>query len=68
MEGNANEEKMLRLRYLAVLLVCVCTGHQVSASAVVVEVRHGDFEDECGVYPPCRNTRPSLVSRRNTEL
>ena len=56
---------MLRLRYLAVLLVC--TG-QVSASAAVVEVRHGDFEDECGVYPPCRNTRPSLVSRRNTEL
>ena len=52
---------------MAVLLVCVCTG-QVSASAVVVEVRHGDFEDECGVYPPCRNTRPSLVSRRNTEL
>ena len=51
------EKKMLRLRYLAVLIVY--TG-QVSASAVVVEVRHGDFEDECGVYPPCRQYSPPI--------
>ena len=51
------EKNMLRLRYLAVLLVYI--GH-VSASAAVVEVRHGDFEDECGVYPPCRQYSPPI--------
>ena len=38
------------IKYLA---FCVCVSGVLS-SAIVVEVLSGDYEDNCGIYPPCK--------------
>ena len=40
------------LKHLVFLFIFLV--YRVSASAVVVEVISGEHEDDCGIYPPCK--------------